>query len=422
MTRLRILTLCHGHPALVPGGTETVAHDLFAGMREDDRIQPMFLGCVSALHRADGGDRPLQSIGRSADEMLLWVGDVDPFLIGHNDPLSFAGAFSRLLTAFRPHVIHVHHFSRIGLEALAVARRLLPRVRIVATLHDYHLLCANDGLMTTTPGGRPCRGASPDGCHACFPAIPQRLFAAREVQVRTMLGLVDRFIAPSRFLRDRFVAAGMPAGAIQIIPNGLPEAPCLPVEAAERPRQRFALFGNIAPHKGPLIALDAARQLRERLPEAELRLHGGMNFQPDAFRRAFADALEAARPIASHAGPYHRDEMAHLLAKVDWVVVPSTWWENAPLVILEAFQHRRPVICSDAGGMAEMVQDGVNGLHARLGDGGDLARVMVRAASEPGLWQRLAAAAPRVPTVRESLDRHLYLYAALLHDQEALSA
>ena len=52
------------------------------------------------------------------------------------------------------------------------------------------------------------------------------------------------------------------------------------------------------------------------------------------------------------------------MAEVDWVVVPSIWWENAPLVIQEAFRHRRPVICGDIGGMAEMVRDGVDGLHA----------------------------------------------------------
>jgi glycosyltransferase involved in cell wall biosynthesis len=423
VTRLRILTICHGHPALVPGGTETVAHDLFVAMRDDDRIQPLFLGCVSALHRQDRPGTGLQTIGRSADELLLWVGDVDPFLVGHNDPEAFAATFGRVLTAFRPHVVHIHHFSRIGLEALAVVRRLLPRARIVATLHDYHLLCANDGLMTMTGSGRLCRGSSPDACHGCFPSIPQRLFAARQVHVRTLLGLVDRFVAPSRFLSERFIAAGLPAGAIQIIPNGLPEPTPRPaLEDGERTRQRFGFFGNIAPHKGVLVALAAAQRLGERLPEAEFRLSGGINFQPDAFRRAFADALDAARPIASDAGPYQREELPQRLAKVDWVVVPSTWWENQPLVILEAFQHRRPVICSDAGGMAELVQDGVTGLHARLGDADDLSRVMFRAATEPGLWHRLAAAAPRVPTVREILDRHLYLYAALLHDQEALSA
>ena len=56
------------------------------------------------------------------------------------------------------------------------------------------------------------------------------------------------------------------------------------------------------------------------------------------------------------------------MARIDWVVVPSIWWETGPLVVMEAFQYGRPVICSDIGGMSEKVTDGVNGLHFRRRD------------------------------------------------------
>src|SRR5207244_4345149 len=58
-------------------------------------------------------------------------------------------------------------------------------------------------------------------------------------------------------------------------------------------------------------------------------------------------------------GRYSRDELSRLLSHIDWVVVPSVWWENSPLVIQDAFLHERPVICSNIGGMAEKVIDGV---------------------------------------------------------------
>ena len=59
---------------------------------------------------------------------------------------------------------------------------------------------------------------------------------------------------------------------------------------------------------------------------------------------------------------YSRDEVPGLMAEIDWVVMPSIWWENAPLVIQEAFQHRRPPIVSAIGGMAEMVRSEIDGL------------------------------------------------------------
>jgi glycosyltransferase involved in cell wall biosynthesis len=98
------------------------------------------------------------------------------------------------------------------------------------------------------------------------------------------------------------------------------------------------------------------------------------------------------------------------MARTDWVVVPSVWWENAPLVIQEAFRHRRPVICSGIGGMAEAVRDGVDGLHARPGDAADLARVLRRAMETPGLWDHLAAAAPTVPDMADAVAAHRAIY------------
>ena len=77
------------------------------------------------------------------------------------------------------------------------------------------------------------------------------------------------------------------------------------------------------------------------------------------------------------------------MAETDWVVVPSIWWENSPLVIQEAFFHGRPVICSDIGGMAEKVRDGVDGLHFRRNDAFSLAGAFETAATSPRLWKGL---------------------------------
>jgi glycosyltransferase involved in cell wall biosynthesis len=94
------------------------------------------------------------------------------------------------------------------------------------------------------------------------------------------------------------------------------------------------------------------------------------------------------------------------------VIVPSIWWENAPLVILEAFRRGRPVICSGIGGMAELVRDGVDGLHFRPGDARALAALLGRAAAAPDLWAQLRANLPDVPTIEDAVARHLRLYAA----------
>jgi glycosyltransferase involved in cell wall biosynthesis len=94
---------------------------------------------------------------------------------------------------------------------------------------------------------------------------------------------------------------------------------------------------------------------------------------------------------------------------VDWVVVPSTWWENAPLVIHEARAARRPVICSGIGGMAEMVEDGISGLHVPPGDAAALAETMLLAAADADRWDHMARAL--TPASHEAfVEAHLGLY------------
>ena len=60
-------------------------------------------------------------------------------------------------------------------------------------------------------------------------------------------------------------------------------------------------------------------------------------------------------------GSYEPEALPSLMQNIAWVIVPSTWWENSPMVIQEAFLYGRPVICSDIGGMAEKVRSGVDG-------------------------------------------------------------
>ncbi len=415
MSALKVLTLCHNHPALHPGGTEIFAYDLFQAMKGHDQVQGLFVGCADDLHRERKPGTVFQSIGRSSDELLLWTGHFDRFFLSQIDLLGVAPEFAGLLTEWQPDIVHLHHTLMIGLEVIPLIRQVLPRARIVLTLHDYYGICANDGQMVTKTGSL-CETASPDSCRRCFPEIAFGQFVLRENYVKTQLSQVDMFVAPSRFLADRYITWGLPAERLVVIGNGLNEgAPASHrmIEFGDQP-DRFGFFGHINRFKGSLIALEAARLLTEQNQKFSLELNGGIDFQTDEFRASFEDALGRSGPSVRYRGGYARRDLPQLMAAADWVLVPSVWWENAPLVIQEAFQHGRPVICSDIGGMAEMVQDGVNGLHFRAGDPSDLARVMARAVSEPGLWERLMFGIKPPRSIDLATDEYLGLYHRLL--------
>ena len=150
------------------------------------------------------------------------------------------------------------------------------------------------------------------------------------------------------------------------------------------------------------MALDASARLSRAGVAHRLSLHGGTDHQARRHDRALPQRPARRRRTRATAGPYRRAEMAGLVAGADWVVFPSEWWENAPLVINEAFLHRRPVICSAIGGAAELVQDGVNGLHVRVGDGAALAAAMRRGVEEPGLWERLVTGIEPPPGIDDT--------------------
>jgi glycosyltransferase involved in cell wall biosynthesis len=144
---------------------------------------------------------------------------------------------------------------------------------------------------------------------------------------------------------------------------------------------------------------------------------GNLEKQSEAYQAYFKEILDnagnAGQSVKFH-GTYRREELPRLMAEIDWVIVPSIWWENSPLVIQEAFSHRRPVICSDIGGMAEKVKPYQSGLHFRVGNARDLANRLVEAATTPDLWESLRAGIVPPPTIAETSNRHLEIYQQLL--------
>lgn len=415
---MRVLFMLHAHPELQAGGTEIFARDLFRQLRTSG-TDGLFLAATAAHQRPPSPGTPFQSVGPAADELLIWSGGFDPFFQSQIDLHGVGNTVADLLAEQQPDIVHFHHLMGLGCELIGLVRRAVPHARIVMTLHDYYPLCPNDGQMVTT-SGQLCEAASTDACRRCFPERSATDLKLRQLHLRRALDQVDLLVSPSEFLKRRYVAHGFAAERIVVIPNGLPRQPPVPARAAER-RDRFAFFGHINRFKGANVALEASAILSRQGVAHELSLHGGTSFQSDDTVQRFRAKCEQA-PDARYRGPYHRRDFARHIASADWVVFPSEWWENAPLVINEAFQHWRPVICSGLGGAAEIVADGVNGLHFPVSDAKALAAAMRRAIEEDGLWQRLVDGIAPPVSIDESATRHLRLYSAMLADDRQVAA
>ena len=413
-SRPRVLFLCHNHPALRPAGAENYALELHRAMADDGRYEPVFVartGPPVAPERTAGAPVVTQ-VGGTDDEYLLHtdVGEWDVLLGTMRDKRLYTEVLRDLLGAVEPDVVHVQHTYLLGYDVLREIRHALPAAPIVHTLHELLPICHNRGQMVRTWGTELCDHASPERCHECFPGVAPERFLLRTRFVQAQLGLVDRFVCPSRFLAERFVGWGLPAERVVVEDYGRAAPPPTPAPA-RTPPVRVGYFGQLSAFKGVDVLLEAALALQERGSPARFTVHGShLEGQPAAFRARFAELLEATAPTVRFHGAYAPEELDALMADVDWVVVPSVWWENSPLVIQEAFQRGRPVICSDIGGMAEKVADGTSGLHFGAGDAGDLAATIERAVGDSGLWERLHAGVPAVHPMTHHLDRLADLY------------
>jgi glycosyltransferase involved in cell wall biosynthesis len=207
--------------------------------------------------------------------------------------------------------------------------------------------------------------------------LPLRL--ARNLDVRH----AAHVICPSRYLADMAVGWGLPPANVSVLPNPAPAD--LGPAPRDQLRARFGFDGPTLVFAGRLTAqksLDAGIDAVRRAGGVSLVVVG------DGPDRAALERLGGARFL----GAQPRERVLEALRAADAVFLPSSW-ENFPHVLVEALAVGTPVIATDVGGVAEVVDDGVNGLLVRPGDADALAAAIRRFFGEDGLRMRLAAAA-----------------------------
>jgi glycosyltransferase involved in cell wall biosynthesis len=306
--------------------------------------------------------------------------------------------FAEYLLQARPDVVHFQHVQGVSARLIELAAGR-PRF---ATLHDYWYFCANSQLVR--PDRSPCSGPSA-GCRNCVDCATARAdlaalrtlrplvalpLAWRNQMLRAAVAQIDRFFAPSAFLRDFYVGQGFEGARIQVIENGM-DLTRLQVGADAAPPTkrglRVGFLGTLAWQKGAHVLVDAFNQLPANVP-ATLTLHGSGEAFPD-----YAATLRASvhHPKITLLPPVPYDDVGRVLRTFDVLVVPSLWYENSPLVIQEAYALGIPVIASNLGALTEKVIDGRTGALFAPGDAAALAACLQEVITQPDLlstWRR----------------------------------
>ena len=276
----------------------------------------------------------------------------------------------RLLRDTGPQVAHLHniyhHLSPSILEA--IKGHGLPAVM---TLHDLKRLCPAYNMLRQGKVCESCGGTKfyRAVLHRCLKgSLALSALIALEMYLHKWWGIyeknIDVFISPSRFLRNKLLEYGFCADKIVYIPNFVRLERFSPDFAAG---DYILYVGRLSPEKGIITLLEAMAELRH-LP---LKIVGG-GPQLEEIEYLIAQRDLSNVQLLGYRGP---EELAALYRGAKFVVLPSEWYENAPLAILEAFACGKPVIGADIGGIPELIgSGGEHGLLFTPGRADDLAQ------------------------------------------------
>ncbi|MGC9220611.1 MAG: glycosyltransferase [Solirubrobacteraceae bacterium] len=302
-----------------------------------------------------------------------------------DDPI-ITRLFADALERVRPSAVHFHNLHNLG--AALIDQAALRGLPAFFTTHNYWLICPRAYLLNGA--GEICSGPA-DGarCAACVDSADISAYQLRlaYIRARAESGLT-RILAVSDAVRHALLGAGYPWEAIDVVRQTMPHEQHIWQEVGRHrvpgrrtERLRVAFLGSAYPHKGPQLLVQAAQRTKATL---DVRIIGEIHDR-------FADHLRAmdTRGVVSFHGPFTPAEIGGLLSDVDVAVLPSMWWDCAPLAGAECLAAKVPLVVPRLGGLPEAIQNEVDGLVFDALDPASLAAALDRLASEPGLLEQL---------------------------------
>ncbi|MEZ4658246.1 MAG: glycosyltransferase family 4 protein [Caldilineaceae bacterium] len=328
-------------------------------------------------------------------------------------------AFSQLLDQFQPDLVHIQHM--MGLPAALITQLTARRIPFVVTLHDFWWGCANAQLLTNDTA-QICDG--PDAlwfnCTRCAAAragaprpglaaglampLVSPLMARRAYLLRHVLQKAAHLIAPTNFVANWHRDHDLAAERLTVLPLGVERPAEIPArEVAAHEPLRFTYIGSLAWQKGLHVLLQAFKQVQG---QASLWIAG--NPETDA---AYAQSLQQlADTRVRFWGQLDRQQVWRTLAQTDMVVAPSLCYESFSLLVHEAFAAGIPVLASRQGALAEVVQDGVNGMLAAPGNVAAWRAALQSIVDQPGQLAQLRTGIQEPLTVDEHVARLMGIY------------
>lgn len=429
---MKILKVIHGYPMRYNAGSEVYSQTLCQALAERHEVH--------VFTRMENPFLPDYAVKKELDptDFRISIHNININGIRNKDKYNHPEVnrvFAALLEELNPDIVHIGHLNHLSTGVVFEAKK--KNIPIVFTLHDYWLMCSR-GQFIQLSSKNPyelCDGQNNLKCaQQCFSGRYSGIEENRKKEevywekwvsermeiLRQIADQVDLFIAPARYLQDRFIQEfNLDQKKVLYRDYGFDLTRFSKRQREEGDPFTFGYIGTHIPAKGVHHLIQAFGLLKTK---AQLRIWGKERGENTPFLKEEIQNLPFEKQQSIQwMGEYHNQSIVNdVFNKVDCIVVPSIWVENSPLVIHEAQQVGVPVITADMGGMAEYVHHNINGLLFEPKNPESLAEQMESLTQNPPYAQKLGqkrylySENGDVPDITSQAKHFETLYASLI--------
>lgn len=267
----------------------------------------------------------------------------------------------KMIRDTKPDAVYIlHEINHLSPSIIRAAKK--EGVRVVHRISDFFMFCPKYDFLCENEICEACLHGDYKKAieHKCVKGSKTgtwlRVLAMKLYKAIKIFDDVDHFVCTCEFSKKKLIEGGVPAKKISCVPTFIDADKIVPCYENDK---YFLFLGRMAHQKGTIYAIEAMKYLRDT--DYVLKITGQVSESEEdqAIWKYIQDNQLEDKVVFT--GFKHGKELEDLILRATCIVCPAIWYENMPNTVIEAYAYGKPVIASDIGSLAEIVDDGVTG-------------------------------------------------------------
>lgn len=301
----------------------------------------------------------------------------------------------KLIRDTKPDAVYIlHEINHLSPSIIRAAKK--EGVRIVHRISDFFMFCPKYDFLCENEICEACLHGDYKKAieHRCVKGSKAgtwlRVVAMKLYKAIKVFDDVDHFVCTCEFSKDKLIEGGIPAKKISCVPTFIDADEIMPCYENDK---YFLFLGRMAHQKGTIYAIEAMKYLKDTDHVLKITGQVSESEEDQAIWKYIQDNQLEDKVVFT--GFKHGKELEELISRATCIVCPAIWYENMPNTVIEAYAYGKPVIASDVGSLAEIVDEGVTGYLFPMKDAKEMSIQMRKLAESEMLSDTLGRNARR---------------------------